>query len=204
MATKFSRRALAYYQDGRRIGAAREQEILEAIIAAQRGRTDVLIEQVASGEITVEQWENRMRAALKEAHLQAALLGRGGELTLTSRGRLGGILRGQYSYLSKWAAALLAKSPDATPSAIAMLQRRAGLYLKAIRRQYYAARGEAAIRAGFTHKRKILMPGESCDDCKAQAALGWVPIDDSRVTDPGVGTVCQVNCNCIMKYKRIQ
>jgi HK97 family phage portal protein len=160
------------------------------------------INELYSKQQTVEQWEADMRDLLKEAHIQADLLGRGGTETLTpsDRGALGGTLSQQYRFLSRLADTFRAGS--FTQVDLNRLRTRAKMYASAIRHTLYRATQSVARAAGAAEKRRVLDPeAEHCPDCEAQAALGWVGIDSEDVTLPTKGVACIVNDRCTMEYR---
>lgn len=150
---------------------------------------------LAAGRINAAEFEIRMRAAVKEAHIQARLLAIGGKGNATDAdwGAVGSRLRREYRYLSEFAAASGALSE-------AQLVNRAGMYAGAAVKDAYASgqlRGHVA--AGYAKKRRV-GPNDkgTCQTCRTEIASGWVDI-----SSPGwaIGhSECLANCRCAIEY----
>lgn len=68
-------------------------------------QSDELARQVYEGEITIGEWEEQMRQAIRQLYASAAAIGKGGWdlMTPADWGRLGPILKDQYQYLHGFA-----------------------------------------------------------------------------------------------------
>ena len=189
---------------GRWVSKADVRALLEAEVDGWVEEVTGLTNRMLQGDVTVEVWEAEMRAMLKTAHCQQAMLGAGGRAQMGAAewGRVGGILRQQYAYLRQFKQELTAgEFPQA---ALGRLLARARMYANAARREFYEAQQTVAARAGFNQKRRVLSAAEHCPDCVEQANLGWVSISDPRVTGVADGsTQCLTNCKCRIEYRRV-
>lgn len=199
----WDRSALRYrYPNGRlvpeRTVENRAQRYVEDAGREMRGLTDRLINE----SLSLPEFEAEMRRLMKDVHINMLRLGAGGRAAATSQhyGKAGAILREQYRFLRGFVDDLRAGRYASAPG---QARARAQMYGKAAYQSYWAARQYAAQAAGYLWKRRVLHPGESCEDCVAQSQLGLVPIDDPRVTGVRDGsTRCLTNCNCEIVFER--
>lgn len=156
-----------------------------------------LTERFINGDMELGNWQRQVARILKDGYIINAAIGRGGinQLDNADYGRIGGHLRFEYRHLNDFAQAI--KDGKLTP---AQIQMRIRMYADGVRTAYFDGLQAAKKAAGYTWKRKVLNPAEHCQDCKDQAGLGWVPINDQKVTPPGVGTACGHNCKCDMDF----
>lgn len=163
-------------------------------------------EQAARGEITVSQWEAEMRRIIKVAHNGAALAGRAGEpMGIVERlldwARRQRRIAEQFDYLHRFGMDLLSGRYD-DESQLGSVIGRALLYVGAAWLTYSMTAEKVARKRGLREKRRVLEPGaRHCTTCLEQAALGWVSIDDPRVTGIGEDTLCGHNDRCIIDYR---
>lgn len=191
-------------ENGRYVPRADVDRYIERVIDDHALQVRGLTEQLARGEISVEAWENQMRAAIKSAHVTIGLLGAGGRAGVSAGfyQRLGGILKGQFAHLSRWAAQLRGTVLANTPGNIAKLLFRAQMYAEGARRELWEEQTALAKNQAKGQKRRILGQAEHCVDCVHEASLGWVALDDNRVTIPGSGvTACLTNCKCVLEFR---
>lgn len=155
---------------------------------------------LSSGDITLNQWQESIREALKLAHAQAAIIGNGGRDSMgpTEWGKVGQRLRGEYRYLETFARDLLAGSVS-TPMALA----RIGMYAESVRGSYWEGTAIRQERQGYSLMRRILdSQAKHCQDCLDYAARGVVPMGSLPM--PGQRCACRSNCKCRVKYLRQQ
>lgn len=155
---------------------------------------------LADGNITIDQWQDSVRQAIKTAHIQATVLGHGGRdgLGAAEYGRMGQRLRTEYAYLQGFARDLL----DGRVSA-AMALARVQLYAESVRGSYWEGATIRQERQGYALMRRILDPmAQHCADCLAYAARGVVPIGSLPM--PGQRCECRARCKCSVRYLRGQ
>jgi hypothetical protein len=155
---------------------------------------------LSNGDITLDQWQQSVREALKLAHVQAAIIGNGGKdnMQATDWGRIGQRLRAEYRYLEGFARDLLAGSISS-----AMAARRIQLYAQSVRSTYWEGTAIRSEKQGYSLMRRILdAQAEHCSDCVAFASRGVVPIGSLPM--PGQRCACMSNCKCRVQYLRQQ
>ena len=185
--------------NGRIVDPKKIQKELNELTVNYYKNIDRLSDQLENGRITIAQWQARMRTEILDLHRTQYIIGRGGRAQMTFRdwGRLGADLRHMhYPALDQFALDIANGNRSA-----AQIHSQARLYANSSNKQFWRGRTEAKLAAGFTAERRLLQPGESCDDCKMYDAMGWVAIGSTP--DPGEETQCQSNCNCIKIYERV-
>ncbi len=155
-----------------------------------------LTQRWADGNITLEQWQNRITNQLRDSWRWNAMAGRGGKSQMTQEdwGRMGGRMRFEYDRLNRLAIEM--KAEMLTP---AQVQARMGLFAQAARVGYYDGVTAAKEATGFTEMRRVLNPAEHCEDCEGYEAQGWVPI--GALPMPGEASACMRNCKCTVEYR---
>ena len=150
----------------------------------------------ASGTIGVAEFENRLQALIKETQLYSSAVAAGGfaNIGTAELDVLQQRLAEQFAYLSDWADDLAAGTTQSTRGMAA----RAGMYAQSARNTFDVTYRAGQALRGFDEERNILNPGESCDLCREQTALGWVPI--GTLIPVGQRT-CISNCNCVVNYR---
>jgi hypothetical protein len=155
---------------------------------------------LADGNLTLDQWQGSVREAIKNAHIQAALIGYGGkdEMGSAEYGRIGQRLRAEYTYLQGFARDLL-DGRISNPMALA----RVGLYAQSVRGSYWQGTELRQQQQGFSlMKRKLDGQAQHCQDCLDYAARGIVPIGTLPL--PGQRCACRARCRCSIEYFRQQ
>ena len=144
----------------------------EAFEAARRmidKESERLTRQVYAGELSVREWQQRMKRLVKDMQVAGGVAGRSGqwdELTPADWGRIGQVIREQYSYISRFAEDLNLPEESRPTEAEAVSQAR--LYTASARQSWEAQRvAEYGIDPG-------ILPG--------------LPADGR--------TRCMVNCRC--------
>ena len=154
-----------------------------------------LAEALRGRQVSLADWEVAMRRHVKNTHLNAIAMERGGwaNMTPADYGRAGQIIREQYGYLKNFAGDIASGKQrlDGT------LGVRAKLYSQAGRNSYY--RSKAANMSGkVTHQRSIRSARDSCWQCVELHGRVF-RIDDSSFPLPG-RRVCNHNCRCHLEY----
>ena len=180
------------------------QKAIEALIDGRINKLSAQLKdfttRLIDGSITVDQWQGSVREALKPAHIQATMVGAGGNAALSQAdyGRIGQKLRGEYAYLQKFASGLLANSMSA-PMALA----RIGLYAESVRGSFWEGTAVRQGRQGYSLMQRILdSQAAHCDDCLFYAARGIVSIGSLPM--PGQRCACRARCRCSVRYLRQQ
>lgn len=177
----------------------------KAVMALIDGRIDKLgndlqrfTRMLVDGNITIDQWQNSVREAIKNSHIQATVLGHGGRsgMGAAEYGRIGQKLRAEYRYLQGFASDILAGRVSA-----AMALARVQLYAESVRGSYWEGSTIRQAKQGYSMMRRILDPqAQHCDDCIRYAARGMVPLGSLPM--PGQRCECRARCRCSVEYKR--
>jgi hypothetical protein len=180
------------------------QASVDKLVDARIGKLDASLKGVtrmlSSGNITLDQWEQSVREAIKGAHIQAAIVGYGGKDNMGSGeyGRIGQRLRGEYAYLQGFALDLL-EQRISTPMALA----RIGLYAQSVRGSYWQGTELRKQQQGYGLMERVLdAQAKHCSDCLRYAGAGRVSIGTLPL--PGQRCECGANCKCSVRYYRQQ
>lgn len=162
-------------------------------------RLENFLSAIAGGRGNVNDLQDAVITELKNQHIQAAMLGRGGRdaMTQADYGRLGATLRQEYKFMRRF----IEQAANGELSE-AQIKNRLKMYSSGVWKSQQAGERSAHKAAGYTHKRRVLDPSaETCGDCEEYARIGWVPIDDKSLPDPGKGSICKSNCRCHWEFK---
>ena len=159
---------------------------------------NALAEALRGRQVSLADWEVGMRRVVKNTHLNAIALERGGwaNMTPADYGRAGQIIREQYGYLKGFANDIASGKQrlDGT------LGTRAKLYSQAGRNSLYRSKA-ANISDRVTHQRSIRGKRDSCWQC-IELDRKVFRIDDTSFPLPG-RRVCNHNCGCHLEYLRL-
>ena len=156
-----------------------------------------LAEALRGRQLSLADWEVGMRRVVKNTHLNAIALERGGwaNMTPADYGRAGQIIREQYGYLKGFAADIASGKQrlDGT------LGVRAKLYTQAGRESFYRSK-QANLQPGIDMVRSIKHARDSCRDCEYLNGK-WFKVGDPAYSLPG-RRQCNKNCRCTEEYGR--
>ncbi len=154
-----------------------------------------LAEALRGRQMSLADWEVAMRRVVKNTHLNAIALERGGwaNMTPADYGRAGQIIREQYGYLKNFAADIASGKQrlDGT------LGTRAKLYSQAARTSLYKSKA-ANMSGKVTHQMSVRSARDSCWQC-VELDRKVFRIDDTSFVLPG-RRVCNHNCQCHIAY----
>ena len=149
-------------------------------------------------QLSVADWEVAMRRHVKNTHLNAIALERGGWANMrpSDYGRAGQIVREQYGYLKNFAGEIASGKQrlDGT------LDRRAQLYTQAGRETFYRSK-QANLAPGIDMVRSIKHARDSCRECEYLNGK-WFRVGDPEYKLPGQ-RICTKNCRCSEEYGRM-
>jgi hypothetical protein len=186
--------------NGRFLSGKTVEAIVDGRINSLKTKLRTLTASLIDNSLSIEQWQVQTRALLKTAHIQAALVGNGGQqgMDAAAWGRVGWRLRDEYRYLEGFAKDLLEQRVSA-PMALA----RISLYGDSARGSYWTGTTIRQEKQGYTLMRRILDPqAQHCDDCLRYAAAGMVSM--GVLPMPGQRCACRARCRCTVKYYRSQ
>jgi len=190
------------YRDerGRFLSKAAVGKLVDGRIYKLEAQLKQFTRMLIDNSITLEQWQGSVREAIKNAHIQAGIIGHGGKASMgsTQYGRIGQRLRAEYAYLQGFVRDLLDGRMSA-PMALA----RIGLYAQSVRGSYWEGTEAREQQRGFSLMRRILdAQAEHCQECIDYAARGMVPIGSLPM--PGQRCSCRSRCKCSVTYYRQQ
>lgn len=185
---------------GRLVGERDVRRLMERRLASAERQAGDLARQLTDGKLTPRQFQGRMKDLLADVHLQARMLGTGGraQMTRADYESVGTLWRTDAQYLARFGQAVA----NGEAGSAAQIQARARSYMDATcRNEYEQGRLVVDASTGKNEELWVTTTGESCDDCKALAARGWVPIGSS----PAIGSnACHSRCGCRMERRRNQ
>lgn len=185
-------------------GRFMSKRAVEALVTSRIDRLGVQLRKftrmLSDGNITLDQWQQSVRQALKAGHVQAAIIGNGGRANMTAAdwGKVGARLSQEYKFLEGFARDLLAQKVS-TPMALA----RVGMYAEAVRGSYWQGEEIRQEKQGYSLMQRTLDPeAKHCDDCIRYARAGIVPLGNLPL--PGSRCACRSRCRCSVRYLRGQ
>lgn len=150
-------------ESGRFVRETTVRSIRQQIIDRATAEVDALTGKLAAGDLSVEDWTLQMRDLVKRTVIDQYLMGRGGRNAMSQRdwGRIGYLLRTQYTYLQGFATEV-----DAGSLTDAQIAARARLYVAATWNVFDRAVGSAW---------SIVFPAQPGEGvrCKARCRCRW-------------------------------
>lgn len=142
---------------------------------------EMLARQLATGEITLIEWETEMREAIKGMETSAAAIGRGSweAMGFSEWGRVGQEARKQYSYLHSWALELQEKIQSGQPISEMAISMRARMYGNSATATYNRM---LQIDKGIDPSIMPAQPGDGTTQCYTNCQCSWqfVPVNAGR------------------------
>lgn len=167
-------------------------DALSQLVTATQARLAALGQRRAEGMNTLD-WRIAVQGVLKDSHITAAALAKGGyeNLDRSTLGFVGSRLKEQYDFLS--GLALDTRPGDFDGRAMARLAQYGG---GAVRGTESAVRRRGA--GDGAQERNVLGSGNPCGECPALSDLGWVPVGEL----PEIGArECHGNCTCSIEVR---
>jgi len=186
-------------QSGRFLSAKQVRSMIDRTLADHQRSVATLTEQLRSRQLSLQEWERRVKVELKDIHLYSAMSALGGRSQLTQQDalRVGRELNRQYRFLRRFADQIQSgkQGMDGT------LVRRTALYVQSGRGTLEATRQREMRSRGFDEERNVLAASEHCEgngSCVEQTNKGWVPVGSLI---PIGGRLCVTNCRCEIRYR---
>lgn len=177
--------------------------MIDAALTNHGNAIAALADQLRARQLSLTEWERRMRVEVKSIHLYSAMAAKGGRAQLTAQdfGRIGAAVKRQYRYLSRFANEIATGQQPLDGRAV----RRSKMYAQAGRGSYEATRERLLASKGFDLERNVLNPAaEHCvgdNSCDEQTKLGWV----KRGTLVKINARrCLTECHCQIERKNSQ
>lgn len=166
--------------------------------ALRTAQSDMRVASVAlqTGTMSIATWQVQMLKGIKDTHLYAAAMARGGwsQLTPADFGRAGRLIRDRYKFLNGFAAGI----ENGLPLSGRFLAR-SDMYLTGARTmQHIEERVEMRENQGMTEERNVLSVAENCGGCLDASSQSWVDIGSL----PEIGSRdCLTHCLCEIEYR---
>lgn len=184
-----------FKREGRWVSRASARRELDKLTERFKRDAVRIGERYARGGSLIE-FEAAMRDLLKSAHVVASSVGRGGLVRMNQSdwGKVGNRLKREYGYLSKFVRRLeKGKIPKAiTPN-------RAKRYANSVIMSYHETVHKEATKDSVSEIKVRLVQNskEGCEECAADAARGWVNVEDMDE----LGTrICGNFCLCDLEF----
>lgn len=176
---------------GRVIPIEEVQAIIETLVREVRRRLRRLARQLQNNEISTPTFFREAALILKQSHLLAASIGRGGKDKMTARtwGIAGAELKKQYRYLNRFERL----TTNGKLVAVQIL-RRISLYSASVRRAFYIQFVNEQKERKDLFALRSLDAAESCLDCIRYASWLWHPI--AELVPPTEKCACGQFCKC--------
>ena len=156
-----------------------------------------LAEALRGRQLSLADWEVAFRRHIKNTHLNAIALERGGwaNVTPADYGRVGQIVREQYGYLRGFANDIASGKQrlDGT------LGVRAKLYTQAGRESFYRSK-HANLTTAVDMVGSVRSARDSCSECISLDGK-WFRVGDPAYKLPGQ-RICMKSCRCYERYGR--
>ena len=167
---------------------------------------NALAEQLKNGDISLAEWETRMRDFIRAESNTAMILTKGGRefITQADWGYVGSTVKKQYQFLTGFKNDILS---NPLKWSTGRLNNRVRQYGQIGYSQLEDFKAREQKKAGFTEERRVLGPvkTEHCESrgdrpgCIELASKGWQPIG----TLPSIGAAaCYQNCKCKFEYRK--
>lgn len=183
-----------YYKDSKPVDDATLNKWIGDTVDASKARVGKFTQDYVDGKINHAEWHLAMQDEIRVGSRAMAQLASGGNLSPKMLGSLGSAVREQNKYL-------IAFSSDVENGVVALgngMVARAQMYAEGLWSRYQNFVRLREKGAGLTSERLVLGAAQHCDDCPADASLGWVAIG----TLAAIGNrTCLSRCRCHFEYR---
>lgn len=189
----------SFYADGRKVSRATVRREINALTDYVSKESARLARGVQAGDSSLVEFELQMRDLLKSAHIIAASVGRGGRALMTQAdwGRVGAKIRWQNGYLQKFARKL-ERGVLSDASTLSRAKSYASSIFVSFSNTFQEAQTEF-VEGGKNPAQCRLVQNseEGCAECDADAAEGWMSVDDMGE----IGSrICGDFCRCDIEF----
>lgn len=180
---------------GRFVSRAEVRRSLDFALRNAQREMRTLAQSLRSGNISLAQWQARMRVIAKNVHLYSAAAARGGfaGMRAADYGSVGARLRFQYKKIDEFAAQIARGYP-----LDGRFLSRVDLYAQSGRSTYHTFDGRMHKASGYIEERYYLGVADHCGECVAIQDAGWQPI--GSLTPIG-SRQCLSRCACSVEYR---
>ena len=182
-----------YLVNGAVASAAAVQAAAQAAVQTAQGTISSLSLQFQQGAINYQAWYSGMQIEIANMAAAQTALAHGGFASMDAAAwqRAVDVANNQLAYFDNFAAQVVPPAPFGQREL-----NRAAMYADAGRATYENERMTTQKGMGATEAQRVLGASDSCPDCIAWEALGWIPIEDMESDYPIGASVCLVNCFC--------
>lgn len=181
-------------------GVAVDRDAITALVRKLTGRAAVeakrLAKRLEAGSITQSVWHKEMLELLTSGHITAAIIGRGGrsQMAASTWKAVEDKIQWQGQFLKRFGSTISAKAIKG-----AAMERRAASYADPMYISYTNAFQESQTEnaKGQVMARLITNSAEGCEECAADEAEGWMPIDEMN---PIGSRICGDFCRCQIEF----
>jgi hypothetical protein len=198
MTLTFNDQAGRFVNDsGQFVAESSVRRVVNGIADAASERLAQASLRLLDGELSLAAWQSEAMRTIKLSQVATATIAHGGAARMgpAQYGAAGREIRSQYDYLRTFAEQIA----DGRQPLNGSLTARARQYGQASRVTFEREYGRDQQRRGFQICRNVLHAGESCSQCRAESARGWVPV--GSLVPVGQRT-CRANCRCSLRYAR--
>lgn len=181
-----------YEQDGEPIEPSRIAALISKLVARAKIEAKRITKRYADGAITYEKWYEAMVSLIESAQIVAASVGRGGRELVENWGKVADRVEWQSNFLPRFGRDIASEKLSEAQTA-----NRAGMYADASYVTYQNEAMDAQKDGGKVMARLITNAKESCEDCSADEAEGWMPIEEMGE----IGSrICGDFCKCQIEF----
>lgn len=198
MPVDYNEQTKRFERDGVEITPAELSLLITKLTDTTKRQAKLLSQKLERGDMTLAEWTAAMATLLTSAHIVAATVGRGGRKRMTDADwrKVRSKAEWQQGFLPRFGRAIVAGVV-----AGAALLNRARMYgdppFVSFSSAYKESQGESSGGKEILVARE-LNAKESCDDCEALAALGYIPLDE--MPEIGEDTSCGDFCKCFLIF----
>jgi hypothetical protein len=184
---------------GRFVPAAVVRGELDAYLDNTGTAAKSIAQALRNRELSLADAEIAMRRHIKNVHLNAVALERGGweNMTPADYGRAGQIIREQYGFARN----MFVQIEEGKQRLDGTLDVRMEMYTQAGRQSFYENKHARLDAAAVTHVRSIRHARDSCRECVFLDHV-WHRIGDPAYKLPGQ-RICLTRCHCSEEYGRL-
>lgn len=196
MATKWNPSKATYQTaKGKEIPYESVRGSIEKVAADTSAKLRNLTQQFVDKKIDLPSWSTQSEALIRKSLISSGQIAAGGKAQLSAslNGKLGSIVK---FHLGKFRDMGLARERGEVSDA--QLLARADMYADATVGTYEQIHHKVKSDAGYKQVKNILGSGESCSECLAITALGYMPT--AKFKPPGTRK-CMSRCKCGSHYK---
>lgn len=183
-----------YYTDSKPVDDATLNKWIGETVDASKLRVRTFTQAYVDGKINHAEWHLAMQDEIRVGSRAMAQMANGGNLSPKMLGSLGSAVREQNKYL-------MAFSSDVENGVVALgngMVARAEMYAEGLWSRYQNFVRLREKGAGLVSERLVLGAAQHCNDCPADASLGWVAIG----TLAAIGNrTCLSRCRCHFEYR---